>query len=238
LDETYSHVNVTHTHRVHQSGARNFPSRREREFPLILERDLPRRKRFTIRKKDLFCEKEPYLFRALFTRESFLSCLSETNLVKNNFLFARHISFARNPYKKMALSQKRPASAKAIRYSLEIYLIWESSLFLQGSLHNFLQNRPVVSFCKKSQTHTHTHTHTHTYAHARAHTHTHTYLGENDVLFVRNTTLRYVLQYVAVCCSVLQCVAVCCSVLQCGAGWCNVMQCDAVCCSVVQCDAV
>jgi len=37
---------------------------------------------------------------------------------------------------------------------------------------------------------------------------------------------------------VLQCVAVCCSVLQCGAVWCSVVQCVAVCCSVLQCVAV
>ena len=49
---------------------------------------------------------------------------------------------------------------------------------------------------------------------------------------------RYVLQCVAVCCSVLQCVAVCCSVLQCVAVWWSVMQCVAVCCSVLQCVAV
>ena len=36
----------------------------------------------------------------------------------------------------------------------------------------------------------------------------------------------YVLQCVAVCCSVLQCVAVCCSVLQCVAACCSVLQCQ------------
>ena len=69
---------------------------------------------------------------------------------------------------------------------------------------------------------------------------------------------RYVLQCVAVCCSVLQCVAVgcsvlqwaavccsakkrhistrvCCSVLRCTAVCCSVLQCVAVCCSVLQC---
>ena len=39
----------------------------------------------------------------------------------------------------------------------------------------------------------------------------------------------YMLQCVAVCCSVLQCVAVCCIVLQC-----SVLQCVAVCCNVLQ----
>jgi len=237
LDETYSHVNVTHTHRVHQPGARNFQSRWEREFSLILERDLPRRKRFTIRKKDLFCEKEPYLFMALFTRESFLSCLSETYLGENNFLFVRHISFARKLYKKMALSQKRPTSAKAIRYSSEIYLMWESSLFSQGSFYNFSQNRLIISFVKRAKhihTHTHTHTHTHIRTHTRAHTHTHVHWRKRCTIRQRYHSSLCV----AVCCSMLQYVAVCCSVLQCGAGWCNVMQCVAVCCSVMQRDAV
>ena len=49
---------------------------------------------------------------------------------------------------------------------------------------------------------------------------------------------RWVLQCVAVCCSVLQCVAVCCSVLQCAAACCSVLHCVAVCCSVLQCIAV
>ena len=44
----------------------------------------------------------------------------------------------------------------------------------------------------------------------------------------------YVLQCVAMCCSV-QCAAVCCSVLQCDAVCCNAMQCVALCCSVSQC---
>jgi len=52
----------------------------------------------------------------------------------------------------------------------------------------------------------------------------------------------YVMQCVAVCCSVLQCalqcVAVCCNVLQCVAVCCSVLQCVAVCCSVRQCVAV
>jgi len=43
----------------------------------------------------------------------------------------------------------------------------------------------------------------------------------------------YMLQGVAVCCSVLQCVAVCCSVLQRVAVCCSVFQCVAVCCSVL-----
>jgi len=46
--------------------------------------------------------------------------------------------------------------------------------------------------------------------------------------------IKYVLQCVAVCCSVLQCVAVCCSVLQCVAMCCSVLQCAAVCCNVLQ----
>ena len=40
----------------------------------------------------------------------------------------------------------------------------------------------------------------------------------------------YLLQCVAVWCSVLQCVAVWCSVVQCGAVSCTVVQCVAVCC--------
>jgi len=47
-----------------------------------------------------------------------------------------------------------------------------------------------------------------------------------------------VLQCAAVRCSVLQCVAVCCSVLQCVAVCCSVLQRVAVCCSVLQCVAV
>jgi len=56
-----------------------------------------------------------------------------------------------------------------------------------------------------------------------------------------STGVAYLLQRVAVCCSVLQCVAVCCSVLQCVAVCCSVccsvLQCGAVCCSVLQCVA-
>jgi len=48
----------------------------------------------------------------------------------------------------------------------------------------------------------------------------------------------FVLQCVAVCCSVLQCVAVCCSVLQCVAVRCSVLQSVTVCCSVLQCVSV
>jgi len=47
-----------------------------------------------------------------------------------------------------------------------------------------------------------------------------------------------VLQCAAVYCSVLQCIAVCCSVLQCVAVWCSVLQCVVACCSVLQCVAV
>jgi len=47
----------------------------------------------------------------------------------------------------------------------------------------------------------------------------------------------YVLQRVAVCCSVLQCVAVCCSVLQCVAVCCSVLQC-AECVAVCTCGAI
>ena len=49
---------------------------------------------------------------------------------------------------------------------------------------------------------------------------------------------RYVLQCVAVCCSVLRCVAVWCSVLRCVAVSCSMLHCVAVCCSVLQCVAV
>jgi len=49
---------------------------------------------------------------------------------------------------------------------------------------------------------------------------------------------RYVLQCVAVCCSILQFVAAFCSVLQRGAVCCNVVQCVATCCSVLQCCSV
>ena len=37
---------------------------------------------------------------------------------------------------------------------------------------------------------------------------------------------KFLLQCVAVCCSVLQCVVVCCTVLQCVAGCCSVLQCE------------
>jgi len=67
-----------------------------------------------------------------------------------------------------------------------------------------------------------------------------TSLEQALLLFV--PSLYYVLQCVAVCCSVLQCVAVCCSVLQCA---CSELQCVAVClqcvavrCSALQCIAV
>ena len=49
---------------------------------------------------------------------------------------------------------------------------------------------------------------------------------------------RYLLQCVAVCCSVLQYVAVCSSVQQSAAVCCSALQCAAVCCSVLQCVAV
>jgi len=57
---------------------------------------------------------------------------------------------------------------------------------------------------------------------------------EPDILEDEKNT--FLLQCVAVCCSVLQCVAVCCSVLQCVAVCCSVLQCVAVfavCCSVL-----
>ena len=41
----------------------------------------------------------------------------------------------------------------------------------------------------------------------------------------RSEEVWFLLQCVAVCCSVLQCVAVCCSVLQCVAVCCSVLQC-------------
>ena len=46
------------------------------------------------------------------------------------------------------------------------------------------------------------------------------YASESDV---RNALAEFMLQCVAVCCSVLQCVAVCCSVLQCVAVCCSVL---------------
>ena len=55
---------------------------------------------------------------------------------------------------------------------------------------------------------------------------------------ISRDTRTWVVQCVAVWCSVVQCGAVCCSVLQCGALRCSVLQCGAVYCSVVQCGAV
>ena len=46
---------------------------------------------------------------------------------------------------------------------------------------------------------------------------------------------RWVLQWVAVSCSVLQCVALCCCVLQCVAVCCSVLHCVAMCCNLLQC---
>ena len=64
-------------------------------------------------------------------------------------------------------------------------------------------------------------------------------VAECCVLHLACSSTLYVLQCVAVCCSVLQCVAVCCSVLQCVAVCCSVSQCEqvAVSCDVSQCVA-
>ena len=79
------------------------------------------------------------------------------------------------------------------------------------------------------------------------HTATHCNTLQHTALLQRKDI--FVLQCVAVCCSVLQCVAVRCTcahfsrypyvvVVQCVAVCCSVLQCAAVCCSVLQCVAV
>ena len=74
-----------------------------------------------------------------------------------------------------------------------------------------------------------------THTHAHEHTH-HQPAYERGLQCI--AVCCFVLQCIAVYCSVLQCIAVCCFVLQCIAVYCSVLQCIAVCCSVLQYIAV
>jgi len=104
--------------------------------------------------------------------------------------------------------------------------------------------------------HTYMHTRTRTFTHTRARVRTHTHIHVHTHTHICRLTMPravsiatlvtiwaawvqfYMLQCVAVCCSILQYVAVCFSMLQCVAVNGSVLQCVAVCCSVLQCVAV
>jgi len=75
--------------------------------------------------------------------------------------FKAYVSFAKEPYKRDDILQKRPIILRRLLIVATPYLLEKTYIHTQ----------------KYKQTHacTHTHTHTHTHAHAHAHTHTHTH---------------------------------------------------------------
>jgi len=124
-------------------------------------------------------------------------------------------------------------------------------LFCKRDLQFFLQH----ANCWKHQTHTHTHTCVKIDIPSFTYTRTHRTITAHELLETTGKKMRrdgfmlasqhfrtsFVLQCVAVCCSVLQCVAACCSVLQRVAVCCrvlSVLHCVAVCYSVLQCVTV
>jgi len=148
------------------------------------------------------------------------------------------VSFAKEPYKRACILQKRPM----------IFIYVQSSLLGRLYLYTHMY-RLTINHAVSQSSLLWRQICTCVYTDTAA-----LYFGGNSVC-AKNIFAHMLQCYrrwriggtVAVCCSVLQCVAVCCSVLRCVAAlpevehrWhsCSVLQCVTVCCGVFQCVAV